>query len=221
MVVEVANSTQDLATQRLRSEIDVFLAKEQTGGRGRHGRPWFAGSVGESLSMSIVFRSSKDHPRPWLLGMACAVAVASVVDCRVQWPNDLVIEDRKLGGILTEVVEGIPIVGIGLNLNQTAFPPEIADRAISLRQKSGQVYEPLETSQAIVRTLTELPAISEWRALEPLWSKYDQTPGKAFMLTDGRSGIASRIGQEGELIVAFPGGEERVLAADAWFSSKE
>ena len=97
-------STQDEALHRLTEPDgpDVVFASHQTSGRGRFGRTWHS-NRGESLTMSLILRTAADHPRPWLCGMIAAIEAARLLDCRVRWPNDLTLDGRKLGGILTDV----------------------------------------------------------------------------------------------------------------------
>ncbi|MEA2197084.1 MAG: BirA family transcriptional regulator [Solirubrobacteraceae bacterium] len=116
----------------------VVTAAEQTAGRGRQGRTWTA-PPGRSLLCSIVIR---DPPR--LLPLAAGAAVADAVDAAlaseraatIKWPNDVLLDGRKVAGIL---VEGRPqerwaVVGVGLNVAvaPSEFPPELADRAATL-----------------------------------------------------------------------------------------
>jgi BirA family biotin operon repressor/biotin-[acetyl-CoA-carboxylase] ligase len=108
----------------------VVTASEQTSGRGRQGRTWVA-PAGRALLCSVVIR---DPPR--LLPLAAGVAVASVVGdgALLKWPNDVLVDGRKVAGIL---VEGRPqehwaVVGVGLNVAVTEFPPELRERAGTL-----------------------------------------------------------------------------------------
>ena len=171
--------------------------------------------------MSIIF---DEHPRPYLIGMACAVATASALDCRLQWPNDLVIGTKKVAGILTEIkvdrlARRFPVVGIGVNLNQSSFPHEIAHRAASLTMRDGRIRNPLELAQSIMSSIEEIPIPQRWSDIEAEWMARDSTEGKHYRLNDGRTGIAIRVGHEGELICMVDGSEQSVYAADALFGS--
>lgn len=126
-------------------EGTVVLADEQTGGRGRRGRRWIA-PAGASLSMSMVIRpptAAASRILTLRLGIGAARAIERLLPIRVElkWPNDLGAHGRKLGGILCEaaLVEDrvdFVIAGIGLNLRRPAhdWPPEVAERAISLEE---------------------------------------------------------------------------------------
>jgi BirA family transcriptional regulator, biotin operon repressor / biotin---[acetyl-CoA-carboxylase] ligase len=113
----------------------VVTAAEQSAGRGRQGRTWTA-APGRALLCSIVIR---DPPR--LLPLVAGVAVAEVVTdlgpgspARIKWPNDVLVDGRKVAGILVEgrPQEGWAVVGIGLNVAVRDFPPELRDTAGTL-----------------------------------------------------------------------------------------
>src|SRR5438270_4397628 len=110
----------------------LVTAAEQTAGRGRQGRTWSA-AAGRALLCSLVVR---DPPR--LLPLATGVAVAETVGDRavLKWPNDVLLDGRKVGGILVEgrPQEGWAVIGIGLNvaLREDDFPPELRETAGTL-----------------------------------------------------------------------------------------
>ncbi len=115
----------------------IVLAGEQTAGQGRHGHTWHsepgAGSTAPSCSI----------PRPLLtlaLGLAAVEAITEVTGlvCDLRWPNDLMLGGRKTAGILVQLVDGLAIAGIGINVNHAAFPPELAAEATSLRLAAGR-----------------------------------------------------------------------------------
>jgi BirA family transcriptional regulator, biotin operon repressor / biotin---[acetyl-CoA-carboxylase] ligase len=136
----------------------LVTATEQSAGRGRQGRRWSA-PPGRALLCSLVIR---DPPR--LLPLATGVAVAELVDpeAQVKWPNDLLLEGRKVAGILVEArpQEGWAVVGIGVNvaLREEDFPPELAGIAGTLALGP----------EAIEPTLERLLAsLSRWLVAQP------------------------------------------------------
>lgn len=222
LVLETTGSTQDEAATRLSKgvPVDVVFAVEQTRGRGRLGRNWHA-DPGDSLAMSLTLWHATGHPQPWLLGMAAAVAVAEVVDTGVQWPNDIVAGGRKLGGVLVEMKPGhdgtaVPIVGIGLNVNQTQFPESVAATAGSLRQLWGQDNDPLALAHQIVGRFRDQPLPQKWPDLAERWNARDATAGKVFVTAEGGHVAATSIGPNGELVGTCDGQRVTVYAADAW-----
>ncbi|MBV6489742.1 MAG: biotin--[acetyl-CoA-carboxylase] ligase [Fimbriimonadaceae bacterium] len=221
--LESVDSTQSYVARCLRGESGLpvpgmVLAREQTAGRGRFDRAWWS-PPGSSLSMSLVFGGYPDAPRPWLLGMAVAVAAARVVHCRLKWPNDLIVNGRKIGGILTEMMRdaqgrAIPVVGVGINLTQTEFPPDLASTATSLLMEYGVAQRAGDLARRIVDALSDLPEPDDWPSLAPVWNQFDETKGRRYRLSSGESGIAIGIGPQGELLCEVEGVPRIVYAAD-------
>jgi BirA family biotin operon repressor/biotin-[acetyl-CoA-carboxylase] ligase len=122
----------------------LVTAREQTAGRGRQGRTWVA-PPGRALLCSLIVR---DPPR--LLPLAAGAAVAEVAgpDARVKWPNDVLIDGRKIAGILVEgrPAEGWAVVGIGLNvaLDVHELPPELRATAGTLGLDQGEIESVLD-----------------------------------------------------------------------------
>ncbi len=127
----------------------VVTAEEQTAGRGRRGRAWVS-PAGMGLHCSVLLRppqALKLAPHVTMLAALAGVETARTVGitARVKWPNDMVVDGRKLGGVLTEVARspGQPsalVVGIGINVNhlEADLPPELRVPATSLRMESGR-----------------------------------------------------------------------------------
>lgn len=131
-------------------EGSVVVAEYQSQGRGRHGRTWNA-DKGRNLMFSVVLRPTLRAERLGLITVAAGVAVAEAVDAFVtahraalKWPNDVVLEGRKTCGMLLESsisgqqqTEAV-VLGVGLNVNQTEFPNDLATAATSLRLVAGR-----------------------------------------------------------------------------------
>ncbi|HVT14404.1 MAG TPA: biotin--[acetyl-CoA-carboxylase] ligase [Fimbriimonadaceae bacterium] len=217
-------STQDLAANEVkRGRGGVFLATNQTLGRGRLGREWIS-QAGDSLTLSMAFMAYADHPKPYLIGMAIAAAAAAVLHCEVAWPNDLVSDGHKLGGVLTELVvddkgRRVPVVGVGINLNQRTFPPEIKEFAASLAMVHGGVYVPVAVAESLIARLASIPEPNEWCDIAPVWSLFDHTPGKRYRTLDGAEAIALGVGPEGQLMCSVNGETTSIMAADAIFGN--
>ena len=142
---ETIDSTHTYVSNNL-STIDhgsVLLAYSQTAGRGRRGRKW-SSPIGKSLSLSIVLKEFSADMKPTLLTQLTAAALQQALSetglpVAIKWPNDLLINRRKVAGVLTEamferqVLQAITIgIGINLNQSQTDFPTEIHTKATSL-----------------------------------------------------------------------------------------
>ena len=121
----------------------VAVADVQTAGRGRLDRRWEA-PPGSSLLVSVLLDSAADPGRAVMAaGVALARAVEQVagVDAGLKWPNDLVVGDRKLAGILAEREGDALVVGVGCNVNWASFPPELADTATACNLEAGQAVD--------------------------------------------------------------------------------
>lgn len=128
----------------------VVFADEQTAGQGRHGHTWHSEPC-NGLYCSLVLQ-----PAPALtlaLGLAAAEAAAGAygIACDLRWPNDLMLDGLKTGGILVQLVDGKAIAGIGINVNHEALPPELG--ATSLRIHLGRELPREKLAIALVRAV--------------------------------------------------------------------
>ena len=174
------------------------------------------------MTMSLVYRAYARHPSPWLIGMAVAVAVASAIDGQLQWPNDVVLDGKKVGGILTELLpsagdERVPVVGVGVNVNQEEMPPELVGKATSLLIETGRKQGVRDVAKSIIGRIDDLPEPDSWESIEPLWAVFDATPGMSYLLATGESAEAICVGAEGQLVCLVNGVERTVMAAEAIF----
>jgi BirA family biotin operon repressor/biotin-[acetyl-CoA-carboxylase] ligase len=148
------DSTQRIAAgEPLRT---VVVADHQSAGQGRHGHFWHSES-GNGLYCSLVL-----EPTPLLtlaLGVATvdAIAQATGVKCDLRWPNDLMLGNRKVAGILVQLINIAAIAGIGINVNHTSFPPEL--EATSLRMWGGPPGPPISHEPILEALLPAVDAI--------------------------------------------------------------
>ena len=134
---------------------DIVLAEEQTAGQGRHGHSWHS-AAGDGIYCSLVLPQS-----PLLtlaLGLATHTAIfeATGLVCDLRWPNDLMLADRKVAGILVQAVGGNAIAGIGINVNHAGFPADVASIATSLRLAAGR---PIHREDILLALLPAIDAI--------------------------------------------------------------
>ncbi len=164
----------------------VVVADHQTAGRGRLDRRWVA-PPGSALLASFVI---EPHP---LLSLAAGVAAAEACgpDVRLKWPNDLMLHDRKLGGILVEVSAGKAVVGIGINL--TSAPPGAA--RLSLPRHD--LLEKLHAELTAWTSASSSRILQRWRELSVTLGRRVRVelPGHDF------EGTAQDIADDGALIV--------------------
>ena len=139
---------------------DVFVAEFQSAGRGRLDHTWLS-AKGENLTFSVVLAGAGRPPAeiatlPLVVGLAVVKALASLAPLSLKWPNDVLCEGRKLAGILCERHGDNVIAGIGLNVNQTEFPPEIAWRATSLAVLCGRCFDRETVLLDVLKSLDKL-----------------------------------------------------------------
>jgi BirA family biotin operon repressor/biotin-[acetyl-CoA-carboxylase] ligase len=146
------------------AEGSVFLAEEQTAGRGRGSRSWES-ERSAGIYCSVVLRPALPPSDVLPLTLAAALAVRTAlaeveprVSLDLKWPNDVLINGRKVCGILAEMhaeatrVRYI-IVGVGINVNQKSFPEEIESEATSLRMETGKECSRVEVAAALLKSL--------------------------------------------------------------------
>lgn len=125
----------------------LVVADKQTAGRGRRGRDWVSPS-GKDIYMTLMLRPQCRPEKASALTLVMALAVLEAIcelipeGCGIKWPNDIVLNNKKVCGILTEMsaeLDGIHyvVIGVGINVNQTIFAEDIRDRATSLYLESG------------------------------------------------------------------------------------
>jgi BirA family transcriptional regulator, biotin operon repressor / biotin---[acetyl-CoA-carboxylase] ligase len=185
----------------------LVTAAEQSAGRGRQGRTWTA-PPGRALLCSIVIR---DPPR--LLPLVAGVAVAEVVgpQARLKWPNDVLVDGRKVAGILVEgrPQEGWAVVGIGLNvaLRASDFPVELRERAGTLGLSADAIEPMLDALLGHLEHWITAPAESVLRAVR----ERDALRGREVRWAGG-GGIAAGVNGDGRLLVETEAG---TVALDA------
>lgn len=211
----------------------VLVADHQTAGRGRAGRRWVA-PPGSSLLVSVLLRPPGTVPHAHHLTAVVAVAASDAcwevagVRPRLKWPNDLVVDDRKLGGILAESVTaggrlGAVVVGLGCNLNWPAeMPAELAGTATALNHLTGAE---VDRRALLVRFLLRLDehygALCEpggWRGVVLNERRLSATLGREVEveLPGGEvvRGRAVEIGDDGALLVEQGSSLRRITVGD-------
>lgn len=145
-VPETGSTNADLAISG-GEDLTVLVAGSQTAGRGRAGREW-SSPEGSSLAVSILLKPKFDNLTwlPLLAGLAMTRAVRRLgVNASLKWPNDVLVSERKISGVLSELVDGSTvIVGAGLNLTQTQDELPIANAtSLALEGAAAQLPEAL------------------------------------------------------------------------------
>jgi len=213
----------------------VVIATEQTAGRGRRGRSWFA-SPGDSLTFSLLWRFAQGTA-PAGLSLAVGVAVARALQrvpagtqsagadhTALKWPNDILQGGRKLGGILIELVPGAPhaaVIGIGINLHLPAGMPADVRAASAALCADAQVADENALYAALLSellTTLESFAGAGFAALRPEWIKrhafQDARVSLASDFGPPRLGICRGVDGDGALLLDVDGQVERILSGE-------
>jgi len=209
----------------------VVVADEQDKGRGRLGRRWHS-PAGESLYFSVVLRPALPPHRVPPLTLAAGVAVAEALVAfdvvpALKWPNDVLVDGKKIAGILTEMSADLDrvhhlVVGIGVNLNARAFPDELTAIATSLALARGG--EPVARAEFAAALCARLERAYEAfiadgaAAVAAAWKQHARFFGKRVTVTAGRDrleGIAEDLDDDGALRLRLDDGRTtRVVAGE-------
>lgn len=217
---ETVSSTQTIAhtmAQEGAPHGTIVVADEQTKGRGRLNRSWYSSSE-NGIWMSLVLRPSIEPFRAPQLTLMTATVLVEVIkeftslDPRIKWPNDIMINGKKISGILTELqaeqdqIQYV-ILGIGINVNQTDFPEEIKGIASSLKQESGQQMNRVSIAQRFFekfeqafQTYIELG----FKEFKNKWEQSGYRLGEFAYIDSGRNQIEGKlvgIDENGGLVV--------------------
>ena len=211
-------------------EGTAIAAHTQTGGKGRLGRS-FQSPAGTGMYLSVLLRPQA--PVEDCIHLTCAVAVAvkrAVEKCcgiapGIKWPNDLTWENRKLGGILTEISAQVgkvewAVVGIGINCRRPdgGFAPQIADIATDLETASGAYCTPQRLADAVTRELENLAETcilqrEKWMAD---YRDHCVTIGRQVQVItpNGHTqAVACSVSDDGGLLVEYPDGRKETVTS--------
>ena len=210
---------------------EVVIAECQTAGRGRRGRAW-SSPAGKNLYLSVILRPALPPQRAPELTLVASVAACDAcrkagVDAGIKWPNDLLVDGRKVAGILTELSAEADavhwvILGIGVNLNAAPgdFPAELHAVATSLSIERGQPVPRALFAAALLSELEQwldLHAAEGFGPIRDAWRERSVTLGREVRVDgDGGeiAGVAEDIDDSGALLVRGAGGLVRIVAGD-------
>ncbi len=214
-------------------EGTIVVAEEQSAGRGRKGRSWFS-ATNDSISLSLILRPSIPPGKISQITLLTAVAIAetlldlTTIDVTIKWPNDILVNGKKLAGILTEMsmeMDAIDFIVIGLGLNANTkkedFHHEIKDIATSLYIESGillsrseiirNFLKRFETYYLQVQSYGFSSIIKRWKELSNIIGKFVTVD------TAGRQirGIVHDVGEDGVMILKDKDNKKhRILSGD-------
>ncbi len=238
-VFQETSSTNDVAEKLGRDgakEGVVVFAEAQTCGRGRLGRKWLS-PPRKGLWFSVLLRPDLRPQAATQLTVAAATALARAIRAQTQltpeikWPNDILLNGRKVAGVLTELSAELDhikyvILGIGVdvNLSATEFPPELRKLATSLKLETGRTIHRADLAAAILRELDHDYALiqqQQFLRLAEEWAEQCATLGRRVSLRVGERvvhGHAEALDEDGALLLRTEHGRlERVIGGDVTF----
>jgi len=214
------------------AEGTAVIAETQTRGRGRLGRAWVSPPF-RNLYLSIILRPPLAAAEVAQITLVAGLATAEAAGewapgAAIKWPNDVVVGGRKLAGILAEMetdAEGVRfvILGIGVNLNAAAadFPPELRDKAVSLRAATGQLIDRVAFADRLLSCLEhryDLFLRAGFAGIRPLWESHSSLNGRQVEISGGGQrlvGVVTGIADDGTLVLRDAAQMEiRVVAGD-------
>lgn len=216
-------STQLLLVGSGLGEGAVVATDHQTNGKGRHGRQWIA-PPDSSLLFSVMLHPPAERHLPEL-SLVAALAVAEAVEgatgltAQIKWPNDVMLNRRKIAGILCELFDGVVAAGIGLNVNQTRdeLPLDAPTEPGSLRTLTGQTYDRAPLLGSLLFRLERI--YDGWRH-GGLTDLYGEIGARDFLrgrriTVDGEAATALQILRDGRLEVATGNGHGTTRAIES------
>ena len=221
---ESLDSTMEAARRLAREDCPAFtvvVAEAQTGGRGRLRRTWVSAAGG--IYFTLVLRPALPPQLAFRVNFIASTVMARVLrrryalDARVKWPNDILIDERKVCGLLAEMeaeADAVRFVNIGIGLNANNDPPPVPTGAVSLRQALGR---PVSRRDLLAAFLDAFQARMDAGALENAvaeWRPYAITMGRRVQVATGREtleGTAVDVDDSGALILALADGSRRAV----------
>jgi len=206
------------------SEGTLIVAEKQSAGKGRLGREWFSPVGGIWFSVILYPQLSPSYISRITLMTAVAVVkaikICTQIKSQIKWPNDILINEKKVCGILTEMSAELDIinwvvVGIGINVNIDLweFPEDIQENTISLKETSGKEISRVKLAQTFLQEFEKYYEILKRREFSSIlkeWKLYSHTLGKKIRVDIGEriiAGEAVDINEEGSLILKKEDGE--------------
>jgi BirA family transcriptional regulator, biotin operon repressor / biotin---[acetyl-CoA-carboxylase] ligase len=202
----------------------MILAEEQTAGIGRLGRSWQSDAE-LGIYCSIVLRLPVQPDTLPVINLVLALATAEAIQesthvaCDLRWPNDVLINERKVAGILAQLVDNCVIAGIGINVNQTSFPPDLRTPATSLRiESSGRIQCREDIVVNLIKSVDTFSSMLTTEGSECIVRAFTSASSYALdrrvlIEEDGRRGITAGLDEEGFLLVRFDNGRMERIAA--------
>lgn len=217
------------------AELEAFsgtlvVANRQTKGRGRRGRTWES-PADTGIFMSLILKPDMNPSKASMLTLVMALAVVKACseivgcDCFIKWPNDIIINSRKICGILTEMSAEMDyinhiVIGVGINANADSFPDELSQKATSIKKESGITVNRAQLmNRILVHFEREYDIFMKQESLKEQVAEYNRlliNCNKEVMIIEPSreyAGVALGINEKGELLVRKEDGQVDAIYA--------
>lgn len=220
-------------------EGTVLISEEQTGGRGRLGRDWIS-PKNKGIWMSIVLKPEIDLTKTSRLTLVGAAAVLKAlekinINAQVKWPNDILINGKKVCGILTEISGEVNMldyiimgIGVNVNLDESDIPKDLKDKASSIKIEEGKEIDRRRLAGSILNEFEKLyidfKEDGDIEAIVELLKDNSILTGKRVRIINGdktRNGIVRDLNRMGELVVEFEDGIENIISGEVSIRSMD
>jgi len=227
--LESTNITAKAEAFKGAKEGSVFITEEQTAGKGRMGKEWISGK--DTVCFSVLLRPMLSPAEITTLTLVAGLAVAQAIrnitslPAMIKWPNDIIVNSKKLCGILTEMAAeaeriAFAVVGIGINVNDTAFCDELKDKATSIFLENGEAFSRVDLLKEILVQLEKYYFLFLEKGITPILSKYSalcatlEKEITAKVRGETVKGIARAISPNGSLIIETQNGEMHLSSGE-------
>lgn len=226
------NKAKELASNGV-PEGCIVVAEKQKAGRGRKGRSWFS-AEGDGICLSLILRPAIPPSEASQITLMTAVALAETllshtgIDIKIKWPNDILVNGKKLAGILTEMTMEMDavdyiVIGLGLNVNTPleSFPSEVKTIATSLFNETGRSYSRVGIIKTFLHNFETLYISVQERGFSSIikrWKELSNIIGKNVtvdVIGKQIKGVVKDIGDDGVLIVMGQDGHHhQIISGD-------
>jgi BirA family transcriptional regulator, biotin operon repressor / biotin---[acetyl-CoA-carboxylase] ligase len=208
----------------------LVITDHQTDGHGRSNRKWYS-EPSKNLTFSVIVQPTIAPERLGGLslyaGLSVAEAIEEIASLRptCKWPNDILLNGKKICGILSEAIfeynqlKGV-VIGIGINVNQRVFPAELQSTASSLTLETNQEYDCIALLSSVLERMErnyQLVQSAQMDQVFESWKQYTTMFGQMISVHQTENiitGIAARLDDDGGLILLTSNGEQKILAGD-------
>ena len=229
----ILSSTNDYTKKHIDElkDWDIVVANAQVKGRGRYQRQWYSpkGGLWFSTIVSPDFMTEDYGLVPIITGISVIKALIKFgVNAGLKWPNDIILKNKKIGGILSELVKNRIIIGIGINLNfkNELFNQELKKIATTIFSELDKRIPQEKLLKNIISEIQKniLLIKKERDKIKELWKKFDIFKGKEIEIISGNKAYKGKeygIDEDGKLILNIDGNDQKFISGEIVSSKKQ